>query len=149
MSDNILKLIPVSPDYVPDVTMIRRVSDLLSEYFPEASGIDYSLTEEVRFIDQGGNWERVLCPVCGTELDAIWWDQAMDAAYLAGFTNLSVRLPCCNTLSSLNGLKYEWPAGFARFALEIRNPGGDLGNGKLKSLEQILKCELRKIWAHY
>lgn len=149
MSDNILKLIPISPHYVPSTAAIQKVCDLLSEYFPEARGIEYSVTEEVRFIDQGANWKRVLCPVCETELDATWWSQAMDAAYRTGFTDLSVNLPCCNIVSSLNDLQYDWPAGFARFAMEIHSPGGDLSDDKLKSLEQIVGCGLRRIWAHY
>ncbi len=149
MSDNILKLIPTTPHYKPGATAIQKACDLLSSYFSEAGEISYSLTEEVCFIDQGENWERVLCPACGIELDTAWWQQAMDTAYQTGFTDLSVNLPCCGVVSSLNDLRYELPAGFARFVLEIRNPDGDIGDDELRSLEQILGCGLRKIWAHY
>jgi hypothetical protein len=149
MSDNILKLIPTTPHYVPGAAAAHRARDLLSNYLPGIDEIDYEVTETIRFIDQGGNWERVLCPVCGTELDTVWWQEAMDTASQTGFTDLSVNLPCCYARSSLNDLQYEWPAGFARFVLKARNPRADLDDGELKSLEQVLKCKLRKIWAHY
>lgn len=149
MSDNFLKLIPISPQYVPSTAAICKAYELLSEYLPEADEISYNVTEGVRFIDQGQNWQRVSCPACGNELDAEWWQQAMDAAYQTGFSNLSINLPCCGVTSSLNDLRYEWPAGFARFVLEARNPDADLDGSKLKTLEQILGCKLRKIWARY
>ncbi|MDY7041417.1 MAG: hypothetical protein SVX38_11190, partial [Chloroflexota bacterium] len=134
---------------VPGAAVIHRAYDLLSNYLPGSDEIDYEVTETIRFIDQGENWERVLCPVCGTELDTIWWQEAMDTAYQLGFTDLLVNLPCCSAVSSLNDLQYEWPAGFARFTLEARNPGTDLNDDELKLLEQVLGCKLRKIWAHY
>jgi hypothetical protein len=149
MSDNTLKLIPASPHYVPTAVAAQEARDLLAVFFSEAAEISSKFTEEARFVDQGANWERVLCPICGTELDEAWWQKAMDAAYRTNFANLSVILPCCGAMLSLNDLQYEWPAGFARFTLEIRNPGGDLDDYQLRSLEQILGCHLRKIWAHY
>lgn len=149
MPDNILKLIPTSPGYIPDAMAQRKVRDLLDLYLPEGTLVRISVTDEIRFIDQGSNWERVLCPICGTELNIEWWQQAMDDAYRTQFTNLSVRLPCCSAVSSLNDLDYEWPAGFARFVIEISNPNTDLDDQQMHSLERILGCKLRKIWAHY
>lgn len=149
MSENVLKLIPASPEHVPKDVVLQRARDLLVAFFPGANEIRLIVTEEVRFVDQGQNWERVLCPICGTELDSEWWQQAMDAAYQRGFTDLLVNLPCCGAVSSLNDLQYEWPAGFARFVLEARSPGGDIDDKQLKILEKALGCKLRKIWARY
>jgi hypothetical protein len=47
----------------------------------------------------------------------------MDASYRSAFEDLAVRTPCCHTDTTLNELDYDWPAGFARFVLEARNPG--------------------------
>ncbi len=149
MSDNFLKLIPDIPQYVPSTAAIQNACELLSEYLPSADEISYTITADVRFIDQGQNWKRVLCPVCRAELDKWWWQQAVDAAYRAGFSNLSVKTPCCGAASSLNELQYEWPAGFAQAIVEVHNPSGDVDDDQLKSLEQILGCRLRKIWARY
>ena len=51
---------------------------------------------------------------------------AMDQAYRFSFVDLAVSVPCCNAQLSLNDLRYEWPAGFARFILEAQSPGAEL-----------------------
>ena len=149
MSDNILKLIPTSPECVPSDAALQQARALIASLFPGANEIDLKATAEVRFVDQGENWERVLCPVCGNELDPGWWRKAMHTAHRTGFTDLSVKLPCCGAVSSLNDLHYEWPAGFARFVIKVYNPGADIADRDLRLLEKSLGCELRKIWAHY
>jgi hypothetical protein len=149
MSVNTLKLIPTSPEYVPRDTVQRWACDFLESFFPGAQETTCETTEGVRFIDQGQNWERVRCPVCGSELDPEWWSQAMDAAYQTGFANLLVNVPCCGAVSSLNDLQYELPAGFARFVLKVRDPDKDIDDEQLITLEQVLGCKLRKIWARY
>jgi hypothetical protein len=149
MSVNTLKLIPTSPEYVPRDTVQQRACDLLESFFPDVKETSCETTEAVRFVDQGQNWERVLCPVCGSDLDPEWWSQAMDAAHQTGFKNLLVKVPCCGAVSSLNDLRYELPAGFARFILEVRDPDRDMDDEQLITLEQVLGCKLRKIWARY
>ena len=149
MSDNVLKLIPASPSYVPDASMVEKACGMIAQYLPDARETRCTSTPEIRFVDQGANWERILCPICGNEIDEEWWVRATDAAHKEGFTDLSVKLPCCGAISSPNDLRYEWPAGFSRFVIEVYNPGKDLNADQLKSLEQILGCGLRVIWAHY
>jgi hypothetical protein len=41
------------------------------------------------------------------------------------------------------------PAGFARFALVIRNSETNLSDEDIKMLGNTLKCKLKVIWAHY
>ena len=107
------------------------------------------MTERVEFVDQGGNFEGVYCPVCGADLGE-WWPAAMDRAHAGHFADLAVTAPCCGAALSLNDLRYEWPAGFARFVLEAMNPGvPDLPATTLAELEQRLGAPLRVIWAHY
>jgi hypothetical protein len=149
MSVDTLKLIPVLPEYVPGDAMLRRACDLLESFFPGAKKTSCETTAEVRFIDQGQNWERVICPVCETELEPQWWAQAMDRAHQAGFADLRVNLPCCGAVSSLNDLQYELPAGFARVVLSVRDPDRDIDDKQLETLENVLGCKLRKIWARY
>ena len=149
MSDNILKIIPSSPEYVPNEDVVRRAKNYLSAIFPDVEKICINLSDDVRFIDQGTNWERVICPGCGIELDPAWWQEAMDSAYQNRFVNLSIQMPCCGTESSLNDLQYECPAGFARFSFEIYNAIKDINLGELRSLEQIVGNKLKIIWAHY
>jgi hypothetical protein len=54
------------------------------------------------------------------------------------------------TSTTLNDLKYEWPAGFARFIIDARNPNVDDIDGRdMESLESILGIQLKTIRAHY
>ena len=149
MSDNVLKLIPSSPVYVPDEEAINKAVTLIREFFSVAESINVEISDSPRFIDQGSNWERVICPTCNTVIDTSWWQNALDSAYKNGFRNLVVQVPCCGTEISLNDLKYEWPAGFAKFSIEIRNPGMDISDSWLKQLEIVSGSSFRKIWAHY
>jgi hypothetical protein len=150
MSDNILRLIPTVPDYVPDAEAQNQARKLLASHLPQAREVYIELSDTVRFVDQGGNFERVRCPVCGVTLETEWWQQAMDTAYETEFRELGITTPCCASGVSLNDLIYDWPAGFARFSLEALNPNvRDLEDKMKRKLEELLGCELRRIWTHY
>jgi len=73
----------------------------------------------------------------------------MDAAFKTNFKDLYFTTLCCNRSTSLNDLKYKWPAGFAKFAIIIADPVIDIENDRLDVLETILGTKIRKIWAHY
>lgn len=149
MSVNILKLIPSSPTYVPSEDAIDKAYTMLIESLTSIQNIKVTVSENTRFIDPGVNWERVVCPNCRTVIKPSWWEQAMDKAYESGFSNLAIITPCCGVETSLNELQYEWPAGFARFSIEILNLEFGITQSKLQELEIILDCSLKKIWAHY
>lgn len=149
MSDNILKLIPSSPNYLPGKESIDQAVSLLKISIPSIVDIKVMVSEKVRFIDSGTNWERILCPNCSAPIDMEWWQNAMDKAFKNGFRDLCINVPCCGSETTLNDLRYDWPAGFARFSIEIHNPRIEIPNEVLKRLEAILGVSLRKIWAHY
>lgn len=149
MSDNYLRLIPSSPVFIPDKNAIDKAVFLLEEDFPYPDMVRIAISDSPRFIDQGANWERVTCPCCNDNLDLEWWQNAMDRASISGFQNLSVKAPCCGVATTLNDLVYDWPAGFARFLIEISNPKEDINDARINQLETILGSPLRKIWAHY
>jgi len=149
MSDNILKLIPIDPLFVPDEQAQQAALDLFSSWLPMADAVSGTASDEVNFVDQGANWERVACPACGQALDEAIWQAMMDAGFPTHFADLTVTMPCCGAIGSLNDLQYEWPAGFARYVLEALNPAADLDENQLHQLEQIIGCRIRKIWAHY
>lgn len=149
MSDNILKFIPVDPEYIPDDHVQESALELLTAWLPAAELVNGTVSDDIGFVDQGANWVRVLCPACGAELDVDQWQAFMDAAYPTQFTDLTVTMPCCGAVGSLNDLYYEWPAGFARYVLEALNPNADIDDEQFYQLEQLLGCNLRKIWAQY
>jgi hypothetical protein len=149
VSDIILKLIPSSPGYLPEKESIDQAVSMVKISIPSVEDIKVMVSEGLRFIDPGTNWERILCPNCNASIDMEWWQNAMDKAFKNGFRDLSINVPCCSSATSLNELRYEWPAGFAKFSIEIRNPKIDIPNEVLKRIEAILGISLRKIWAHY
>jgi hypothetical protein len=107
------------------------------------------VTEDVRFVDCGANFETVCCPSCGADLGE-WWSVVMEVGHEQHFQDLRVTTPCCGAHTSLNSLVYSWPAGFARFTLEVLNPGlGSLPRGVVERLQATLRAELRVIWAEY
>lgn len=149
MSDNALIFIPTDPNYIPEPPAQQEARDWLRSFAPEADEVEVQTTDELELVFIGANWERILCPVCETTLAMEWWADAVDAAYNATrLANLLVTLPCCGAVRSLNDLRYEWPTGFTRFRLEARNPNKRNADAVLPTLERILGCQLRQIWAH-
>jgi hypothetical protein len=75
---------------------------------------------------------------------------AMEVAHEEHFRDLRATTPCCGTRTSLNDLVYAWPAGFARYTLEVLNPGvGAIPEPLLRRLESALGAKVRVVWAHY
>lgn len=151
MSVEILKLIPTDPSWIPDREAQEKARALLLMMVPQSSELRAIVRSDVEFIDQGENFARVLCPMCRATLETTWWQQAMDKACKTHFSRLEVQTPCCHQSASLNELNYDWPAGFAKFSLEARDPmlGEELSAKDMQKLEEALHCRLRQIWAHY
>ncbi|MCX6022738.1 MAG: hypothetical protein NTZ05_13625 [Chloroflexi bacterium] len=149
MSDNLVQFIPSDPKYVPEAAAQETAVVLLQGWLPDADEIAAGVTEFPAFIDAGGNFETVRCPFCSTEL-LEWWPGAMDQAYASSFSDLTVTLPCCGGASSLNDLQYDWPQGFSRFVLQVRNPNRPTFDAtELALIASVLGCQLRMIWTHH
>lgn len=150
MSESNYKLIPISPDYVPDASARERARERFTSFVPNARQVTAEVSEHVEFVPSMGNFETVSCSACGATLDNDWWLRAMDAAYAQSlFADLSVTLPCCGAVSSLNDLNYYFPQGFARFILSAFEPNiFDLEDWQVRELEDLIGCTLRKIWVH-
>lgn len=151
MCDNYIRLIPSDPQFVPEPNAQQAAKIVLSGFVPEAAAIEATVTNEVMLVDNGENFERVSCPYCLWELDEDTWAGMMDAACVRNsFPNLTTTTPCCGATTSLNDLLYEWPLGFARFVLEAENPNSmGLDDDQVGTIENVLGCKLRQIWAHY
>ena len=155
MSDNYLRLIPKDPAWQPTAQAAQRTVEALAPLVPGADTVEAEFLDQVTFIDQGANLERVLCPSCRAELDPDWWSAEMargGGAELGDqtFTDLAVTTPCCSAATSLNDLVYEWPAGFASFEVAVLNPQrGWLEPDELSRLGDLLGHPLRQVMAHY
>lgn len=149
MSSDYIVVIPNEPDIVPDADARRQAEQQFAAYLPKAKAVASRVNAELQFIHPGGNFERILCPTCGAQMSWDWWTAAMDAAHLTHYRQLSVVLPCCGVTSTLNDLRYEFPAGFALFVLEAEHPDSfGLNDDQVRTLEGILGSPLRQIWVH-
>lgn len=150
MSEHFITLIPANPTFAASAEALKKAGELLSTFMPIADHVEMHAAEEVIFVDQGENFERVLCPRCHKELGTAWWQEAMSKAYQSRFRALDIVTPCCAFSTSLNELEYQLPAGFARCWLRVREPGQkEVSPGQLAQLEAILGTTLRQIWTHY
>lgn len=149
MSDHRLRLIPTEPAFVPTDAAARDALHILTSHVKEADGVRTTTQPHVIFVDCGSNLERIACPRCSADLSSSWWVAAVNEAYQSRFADLHCGLPCCGLTMSLNDLTYECPVGFARFVLEVVNPGVlHLLDEAIAQLEATLGCDLRAIWAH-
>ena len=123
---------------------------------PDGEMCKAEVYDELHFIDQGNNCEAVLCPSCGrqfaidffTENDPgmTWWFEVTDAISNSGsIREVQTRMPCCGASVPFTSLEFDWPAGFAHFALSIWNPNvADklLTIEQMSKLENVLGCKL-------
>ena len=149
MSDTYLRIIPDDPNWVPAAESAIAVTNLMSAFVP-GSEVTTRYTDEVEFVDQGENFERVLCSNCGTDLTDSW-SSVMDTARKTSFSDLGFETPCCHTQGNLSTLVYEWPAGFARFVVEVSglNAGRFLDQSQIQSVAKSLGYPVRQILARY
>jgi hypothetical protein len=149
VADTYLRIIPSDPACVPSALARERALGVLQRAVPLADDFVSRVTDDVRFVDCGSNFEAVRCPNCGADLGE-WWSMAMEVGHDQQFEDLRVTTPCCGAHTSLNDLVYAWPSGFARYTLEVLNPGlGSLPERVLERLQTTLGTTLRVIWAHY
>ena len=69
MSDNILKLIPSSPTYIPKEDSIQIAIASVEKLFPLAGSVNFKQSDYLQFVDPGVNLERIICPNCGVIID--------------------------------------------------------------------------------
>ena len=103
----------------------------------------------IEFIDQGENFDKVSCNLCGQEIVIEHWQNAMDEAFERGFIDLDFITLCCHKKTSLNDLTYEMTAGFAKFVMTIIDATNEIEEKDINNLEEILGTKLKIIWARY
>ena len=148
MSATYLKIIPTSPSFVPDKATQSHALCILNAIY-DGKDIEMLTTDTIEFVDQGANFDSVNCNLCGKTVEISDWQDAMDKAYTKQFVDLTIVMPCCHKKNSLNDLKYNSSAGFAKFVISISDPEHQIEESDLKKLQQVLGTPLRVIWAHY
>ncbi|RVD42947.1 hypothetical protein EN858_11260 [Mesorhizobium sp. M4B.F.Ca.ET.215.01.1.1] len=148
MSDNYLRLVSYDPRWRPGEAAAREAVTILRDLFPRAEHIGVEFEKGVTFFDAGANTESINCPLCGSDLED-WWGEAMDRAASSGFEDLAAVTPCCHGPTSLNDLRYVWPAAFGSCALTVVNPDEtSLETNQLRRIEQAIGSQLKAIWQH-
>ena len=147
MSDQISRLIPDDPGFVPTTKAQEAALATLRKLAPQADEITSGVDEGVTFRDCGANFEGVACPKCRSEIDLDTWQGWMEEDYSDpdGFRLGSFVTPCCTTEVRLSDLVYDWPQGFSRYHLTARNVGRPLSSASIRQLEGVLGCKLRVI----
>ena len=150
MSDSWIILIPEDPFLVPPPERHPVATSTFRELAPEAWEINAVVTDQVRFIDAGENFENINCPKCNSALSTEWWQEQMSDDFADGGFVLKRRtVPCCSAQVTLHELRYQWSQGFARFSLEAMNPNiSELPEVGLRTIESLLECPLRVVYCH-
>jgi len=148
MGDYYVKLIPFDPNFVPKKETLDKLEGLLPVLKTWALEVNIINKDQPIFIDQGQYFDSISCPFCNQQLDTEWWHKAINKASLTNFLNLKTLLPCCRKIISLNDLDYVFPAGFARFAIELLEPGL-MEDDEVEWLQQQLGFKLKRIEAKY
>jgi hypothetical protein len=151
MSDCILRIIPRDPGHLPGPAAQGDALALIRILLPTAAEVRAIVHDEIVFVDPGGNLESVACPRCAQQLSLTWWSDAMGIAHALRFSDLVTAVPCCGARLSLNDLDYSWPAGFARFLIEAREPPlrDWLDADAVARIETALATRVRQILARY
>jgi hypothetical protein len=148
MSDHFLRFVPVDSEFIPTERAVAAAMGDLKAMLANAEAIVPVQSAEVQFVDAGSNWEGVHCSNCGADAEP-WWGDAMSEASENEFSALLVSARCCGKTVSLNDLNYGWPVAFAKFFLEVQDPGATgLSPQQLASIGERLGCEVREIAVH-
>jgi hypothetical protein len=150
MSDNYLKLIPTSHTFVPSPEAMEQALRIVSSLCPRAQEVVKSEPGKVMFYDCGSNLESISCPHCGaSQMD--WFFEETSRKYdESRLQNIQVQMPCCSAMSSLNDLRFEFPAGLASAGIEVLNPDRKwLSAAELEQVAASFGHPIKQIFAHY
>ncbi len=148
MSDSWVKIIPADPQTVPDAAAVARVEYLLKHNYRSDVPIAGTTSGEIEFRDNGANLENILCPKCGRDLQPYWKGWCEESYSKSRFADRIVTAPCCGNTVDLNDLDYRGPAGFSRFEISLRNPGGAISQAHLQQIAEILGFPVKQIFSH-
>ena len=150
MSDDFLVFVPKNPDFVPSSEAQARAIQCVRSMFPVAELVESEQTARVQFHDCAGNFESVFCPHCQAPLSLQWWEATMNHDFQDdGFQMATYTLPCCQNVSNLNELQYDWPQAFGKFSMTARNAGVvEIPDSLVAAIETALCCSVTVVRRH-
>lgn len=150
MSDGHLRLIPADRSWQPSPSQAQALAAYAEGLFDRVDEVAPRFYDEVTVIDAGVNTSSVTCPNCHGELVDWYFDQIGD--YLDQPSGWPVEVPCCGRTMPFASLTADWPIGFARFEVDLRNPVRDryeLDEAELAEAGRWLGHPVTQIRAHY
>lgn len=166
MGDSHLIIFPAEREHVPAPERIGNAAGYLSRLGAH-EGVHAVTSAWPELIFPIKHFAGVECPICPSapvescavrgvisETD-LWWWEAVDRFEEEG--TFTVAMPCCGREFALDGLRYGYAPGFARFRIEVFFPewpclSGD-GDGRpalpddvLAAVRALLGCEVRYLW---
>jgi hypothetical protein len=154
MSDFYTSVIPADVTWQPTREAAAEAEAYVRRAFPDPNGTGQEVTVEfydrVTAVDAGENIIRISCPRCAGDIPLDWYDNLIEETR-GKFDTLDVTVPCCGALVSLDMLRFDWPSGFARFEIAVRNPAradGEFTAEELHIVAAILGHPVRQILAH-
>jgi hypothetical protein len=150
MSDNYISVIPEIPDFVPERDKELSSIAYLRSITPPGIEIDSSISDRIKLVDCGNNFQGISCPSCEANIDIETWQIWMEMDFEDEGFNLNLHeMKCCKNKHTLNDLIYHLPQGFARFILSAANTDIQLTPDQLEKFELILGCPVRVIYKQY
>ncbi|MEO3817756.1 hypothetical protein [Plantactinospora sp. B24E8] len=155
MSEFYISAIPTAVHWQPTSAAAEAAEVYVRRIFPDPDGtmqeVKVEFHDRIAVIHPGENLERITCPRCRGDISLDWFDALVTLAE-GEFDNLDGTMPCCGTVLPLDTLDYDWPCGYARFEIGIRDacrPEYEFTEAELAELGNILGHPVRQILAHF
>ena len=148
-SSNQLIIIPVNPEISLSKEISLELVKFLSEAFKNKE-ICIQLDTKINFVDCGENLEKITCPNCEKEIQLEYWQEIMEKAFEAGFSDLTFTINCCEAVTNLNSLIYKGNCGFSKYRITIYDPDFDKFNESklLLDIRNICQVNFKLIFSH-
>ena len=149
MSEYTIHLIPKDASYIPPAKAQKTLLEYVIQLDLGEEDIVSVAFDHVRFQDCGANFSKISCPNCSADISVDRWQACMNRNFngkefdLKPFSTL-----CCNFVTNLNELIYDFPQGFSKYRLSIINPKKNIKKNESTTLEKILGCQLNIIHYH-
>jgi hypothetical protein len=154
MSDFYTSAIPTEVTWQPTGEAAAEAEAYVRRVFPDPDGAGQEVTvafyDRVTAVDAGENLVQISCPRCDGDIQLDWYGNLIEETR-GEFDTLDVTVPCCGAVVPLDTLRFDWPSGFARFEIAVRNPARaeyEFTTEELHTLAAILGHPVRQILTH-
>ena len=148
VSDSVLEIVPPDPRHIPSKKRQSLALRELNKFLLRGEKCDSWESDYVQFIGLFDcENQQMLCPKCRkkttlTRSDVICLAEKLS---ISPPTDIQDTMPCCGEEVSMVSIDFGPHIGFAQFGIQITNRIEELNAKQLKSLKNILDCDLTQI----